>query len=360
MNTTELRQGLTDAGLSKYQSDAYIVLLELGSGKATEIAEAADIPKSRVYDILRNLEDKGYVETYEQDTLHARAQDPSEKLQEFQTRANRLADTAEEIRGRWQRAEVNGHRITVVKRPETVIERARSNIQNADNEIQLSATPKQFEQLIPALKKATDNDVFTRVSFNTSREQPTELPEEAVLADTVTEARHRPLPAPFLVLVDRRTAGLTPHSRPIDQYGILVEDETLTYMFHWYFQAALWETWESLFVARDDTRPTEYVDLRECIMDITPLMNESATVRTTITGKEVTTGEQTEISGEIVDIHSSSWDQYPFLPTLAGQAMLVVKTDGGREVGIGGWGAMLEDIEALRITIESIEDGHES
>ena len=47
--------------LSGYESKAYVTLLELGDAEASEVAEEAGIPTSRVYDILRSLEKKGMV-----------------------------------------------------------------------------------------------------------------------------------------------------------------------------------------------------------------------------------------------------------------------------------------------------------
>lgn len=52
---------LHEMGLSKYESKAYLTVLQLGLTTATEIADSADIPQSRVYDVLDDLEEKGFV-----------------------------------------------------------------------------------------------------------------------------------------------------------------------------------------------------------------------------------------------------------------------------------------------------------
>lgn len=52
---------LNEMGLSEYESRAYLALLQSGLSTATEIADAADVPQSRVYDVLDSLEDKGFV-----------------------------------------------------------------------------------------------------------------------------------------------------------------------------------------------------------------------------------------------------------------------------------------------------------
>lgn len=76
MNTDDLVAVLKQAGFSPYQADAYVTLLELGATAASELADASDVPGPRIYDVLGDLEDRGYVVTYEQDRLYARARDP--------------------------------------------------------------------------------------------------------------------------------------------------------------------------------------------------------------------------------------------------------------------------------------------
>lgn len=52
---------LHEIGLSEYESRAYLGVLQSGTTTAKEISEAADIPQSRVYDVLESLESKGFV-----------------------------------------------------------------------------------------------------------------------------------------------------------------------------------------------------------------------------------------------------------------------------------------------------------
>jgi sugar-specific transcriptional regulator TrmB len=75
MEKGELRDVLYESGLSQYQTEVYVTLLELGRASALEIAEACEVPQSRIYDVLRDLDSKGYVETFQQDTLQARLSD---------------------------------------------------------------------------------------------------------------------------------------------------------------------------------------------------------------------------------------------------------------------------------------------
>jgi HTH-type transcriptional regulator, sugar sensing transcriptional regulator len=52
---------LQDVGLSEYESSAYLSLLEHGVSTAKQVGSAADIPYSRVYDVLESLQSAGLV-----------------------------------------------------------------------------------------------------------------------------------------------------------------------------------------------------------------------------------------------------------------------------------------------------------
>ncbi|WP_433627728.1 TrmB family transcriptional regulator [Halomicrococcus sp. NG-SE-24] len=365
MTPGDLRDGLEEAGLTEYEISTYVALLNMGSAPATELAEKGDVPRSRVYDILRDLEEKGYAETYEQDSLHARAREPTDVFEKLQSKARTLERTAEEIQERWEQAGIDGHRVSFVKRFDTVFERAKAAIRDAENHVDLSLTPDQFGRLEPLLREAYEDDIIVTVSFNTSPERPSSPPDDDELTGAVTEARHRNLPAPFVLIVDRDVTCFAPHTEPVDQYGVIFEDKELTYVLHWYFQAALWESWPTIFSARSTTLPAVYVDVRECIRDILPVLSDGDVITATIEGQTIGRGNEREITGTIEDViyANGPTDESTVVPTLsnlAGRAAIVLETDDGDEYTIGGWGATLETIEARRIHIESVQYGEDA
>ncbi|HET7323804.1 MAG TPA: TrmB family transcriptional regulator sugar-binding domain-containing protein, partial [Halococcus sp.] len=206
-----------------------------------------------------------------------------------------------------------------------------------------------------ALQTAHENGVNIRLSLNTNPENEADLPTETALARTCTEARHRPLPSPFLAIIDRTQVCFAPHARSMSQYGVLVDDRTHAYVFHWYFLSCLWEIFEPIHSTRPTSPPIRYVDIRECIRDLEPLLGES-TVEAHIEGHDTETGEEYDLHGTIVDTFytgDSIDEQAASLVQLAGRATLTLD-DGIREYTIGGWGAILEPIEATTITIESL------
>ncbi|SEO77363.1 transcriptional regulator [Halogranum amylolyticum] len=358
MDSAELRGALEDAGLSQYQAEAYNTLLQLGSASATELADACAVPTARIYDVLRDLESKDYIETYDQDSLHARARNPEDVLADLRGRAEMLVDAADEIEERWEQPEVDRHKVSIVKRFDTVFDRAAATIRDAEYEVQLSVTVAQFRELRPALQAAVDNGAIVKISIHTPPTERQELPPQSAFEDVATEVRHRELPTPFVALVDRTETCFAPHAGSLNQYGVLVDDYTLTYVFHWYFQTCLWEVWDVVYDGRPDDPPMSYADIRRCVRDIEPLLEAGVGLTVTVEGFATDTGESVSISGTVVDLlyeGMGSTEGSPPLSQLAGQVAISVETD--RDVlTVGGWGSVLEEVEATRITIEAIEE----
>ncbi|MHA1840114.1 MAG: TrmB family transcriptional regulator [Candidatus Ranarchaeia archaeon] len=53
---------LRGLGLTDYETKAYLTVLELGEATAANISHVSKIPYSRVYEVLKRLEDKGWVQ----------------------------------------------------------------------------------------------------------------------------------------------------------------------------------------------------------------------------------------------------------------------------------------------------------
>lgn len=355
MKTDDLIQVLEDAGLSPYQAEAFVTLLELGNASATDVADACDVPDPRIYDVLRDLEAKGYIETYQQDSLTARAHDPNEVLEDLRSRSSQYLTAAEEIEERWNQPAVAEHEVSIVKRFDTVMNRAREIIEDAENQIQIGANLEQFRALEDALVAARDRGVHVKLSL--CLDESASLPSDDELARATTEARHCTVPSPFLVLVDRHWTCFAPHDQSVNDYGVIVSDRTHAYVFHWYFLTCLWEVWETIYTCRSPETPTTYADLRNCVRDIDPLLEDGATISATVVGSDTETANAVELDGVVTGVTYAgdgvSRDQQLPLSQLAGQVSITLETDDG-PVEVGGWGAVIEDVEATEITISDV------
>lgn len=356
MNGSTLTTVLEDAGLSPYQAEAYVTVLELGSASATDVADKSGVPDPRIYDVLRDLEQRGYVETYEQDSLHVRAYSPESVLEDLRGRAERFEDAANEIEGLWESPEIDSHTVSLVKRIDTVLDKAEAKIRAAENQVLIAVSQSQYVRLRDALKDAHDRGVHVRLAIYVEEGSNHSLPPESELRTVATEARYRSIPMPLIVLVDRTATCFAPHNLSTNRYGIIVEDRTHAYVFHWFFMAGLWESTEPLFTDEDESVPRTYVNIRNCIRDIAPLLEDGATITATVEGINVESGAAVTLEGKIVDIDYPSLEDAgrdSLFSYLGGQATITVETDDGT-MEVGGWGAVIEDYEATRIVIEDV------
>lgn len=53
---------LKGLGLTMYEAQAYVTLTSIIQGQATEIAEKSNIPRSKIYDVLKSLNKRNYIE----------------------------------------------------------------------------------------------------------------------------------------------------------------------------------------------------------------------------------------------------------------------------------------------------------
>jgi sugar-specific transcriptional regulator TrmB len=358
METEQLRETLEWADLTQYEASAYIALVELGAGSAIDIADTADIPQARIYDVLRGLEREGYIETYQQGTLRARAHDPRKLLDDLQSRVEGVRDATEELRTRWERPTVEDHMVSVVKRFETVLERTRERILDADNEIEAALTPSNIEELRDALETAHENGVVIKITVTPESENDDPLEGLDGFEEFATEVRYRRLPTPFLVLADRMKVCFTPEVtlHPTNEYGVLVNDYSLSRVFDWFFQTALWDYWEVVYSTQDEGLPTVYTNLRECIRDIAPLAKEGHRIVLTVEGRERIGNEERSLTG-IVREFSYTGDSEHDTPPLASfveEATIQLDTEDGL-YQIGGWGSLFEDIETRRVVVEAVD-----
>lgn len=56
------RRVLRELGLTEYETDVYLALIEWGVMNAVEISKRANVPYSKIYGVLNSLADKGWVE----------------------------------------------------------------------------------------------------------------------------------------------------------------------------------------------------------------------------------------------------------------------------------------------------------
>jgi len=73
-------------GLSEYEANSYLALNYIISGNASEISQKASVPRSRIYDVLGSLHQKGFIEKGEGKPIEYRVIPPKEIFKKRKTK----------------------------------------------------------------------------------------------------------------------------------------------------------------------------------------------------------------------------------------------------------------------------------
>lgn len=357
MDRETLSQALEYAGLTSYQANAYLTLLEMGVSPAIDVGRESGVPVSQVYDVLRSLETKGYVETIERDKLYVRPCDPESSMTDLESRGELLHDAAAEIREQYRQPERMDARVSVTKRIETAVENADDLIGEAETVVEFAGTYDQLHVLVPALRNARERGVVVRASVYVDDDQT--LPEEFDPTGAFSEIRACTIPGPFLVVIDRHRTCFAPNSRADEDYGIIVYDRILPFVFHWYYLTCLWEPYQTMYI--DEPEQFTYVTIEEFIRDYHGLWADGYELRVVVDGIDLRTEQETSIEGTVVSLSylgDTRKRSKPALSDLSTYKTMTLDT-GDRMVEVGGWGAVFEDVEMRTISLVGIETGSE-
>lgn len=353
METETLQRALERAGLTGYQAEAYLALLDLGTAPAVDIAKESSVPTSQIYKVLSDLEDRGYVETIDREQIHARPRDPVKILDDLRSYSEELGGAADEIEERWKEPSEEEHEMGVVKHQSTIYERVRASIADAEHAVELAMTPDQLEMLVPALQGAHESGVLVRLSVYTN--SLTESDIEALSFDgAAIEARSCDIPGPFLAVIDRKRTYFAPNDRSREPYGIIINDSILSFIFHWYFQTCLWSVHDQLYTAQEG--PLPYISIEEFVQDFFTLWRDGVNISVTVDGWDNNDQRMRRVSGDVIDITfpSATTDSgRPSLEQLAGFTTVTIAVDD-EPYTVGGWGAVFEDMEAYELVVTDI------
>lgn len=79
---------LKGIGLTMYEAQAYVTLTSLIQGTADEVSKNSDIPRSKIYDVLKKLNEKDFIEVEDGRPLTYIAKSPVEVLSREKERIN--------------------------------------------------------------------------------------------------------------------------------------------------------------------------------------------------------------------------------------------------------------------------------
>ena len=350
----DLETALADAGFSGYEAEAYLGVLRLRDASVAELADVCSVPRSRLYDVLRDLEREGYIETYEDDSLRARIANVTPAVEELREWSAELDDAADQLESLWEQPRFEHTDISVFQTQAATVREATARIDAAEHAVHLCATLTELLDLADTLRDAVDRGVVVRVAVQNGTDDTDEdIPR--LFPEVASEVRRCESTMHFIALVDGSAGVLAVDNEWDGEYGLVADDNTLTSIFHWYFQIQLWEPWDTLY-SESIGVTTTYVSIRELIRDVESLRMDDESVFVRVEGVDTQSREAVDIEGEVVDVLYTDIyeDRDVTFAQQFIQAALEIRADG-EEYTVGGYGAVLEDIRAIQMSITSIE-----
>lgn len=153
---------LHEMGLSEYETSVYLSLLQQGTGTANEVANNADIPQSRVYDVLDRLEEKGFTTVQPGrpkrfgavEPKHALNQYTTFKRKEFEEEINHTRRTGSEFLNSLEKNKFQLQRNDEVdvfwsyKGKSYILEHGSNFCKNANESIRMITKPDSFQRIV--------------------------------------------------------------------------------------------------------------------------------------------------------------------------------------------------------------------
>jgi sugar-specific transcriptional regulator TrmB len=217
IETHEILGGLEEAGLSKYESSAYYNLLGKGMVSATEIAYSSNLPRTKIYSILKKLEKKKLVLINYQKPLLCRAVSPKEAfndmINKYENKFNGLKKTIYNLQ------QINDEGLR-----NKGIEEKKYLVLN-----QFSTTNK----IIDLIKK-TKNSIDAMINLwgskllALSKDEMVKTIIEGAKVRVIFDTKCRPVEKSIPNAIEKKFAKITTNVFVFDNYNILILDNSGT------------------------------------------------------------------------------------------------------------------------------------
>jgi sugar-specific transcriptional regulator TrmB len=324
----------------EYEMAAYTTVLENGELTASEIGDRTDIPQTRVYDTVRDLESRGLVDIEETRPMRVIAIEPERA---FGSVESSVEGVINELQSRYSKPMWNTEAATLVKSRTSVLRYLDEIVDLAEFELTLALTPNLLSRIEEDLLAYREAGVHVTILLSPKRDVPD---ENSFDYDSVAnEVRiRRGVTSPIVAVADGSVSLFATREVLYDEensYGVIFNQSMMGFLVYEFFDTMLWTTAESLIDTQSRlTFPRRYASTRKCIRD---LQEADGTFKATVEGLDVLTGEPRHVEGTVVGT------------TFEGPGGVVSFTiENDHKVTIGGWVASLEDIEPREIKIERV------
>ncbi|NUE01306.1 TrmB family transcriptional regulator [Halorubraceae archaeon YAN] len=203
-------------GLSAYAARTFVALTTLQCGTAQEVSEVSDVPRTRVYDAVTELKERGLVEIQQsvpKQFWAISAQTAGTKLtQEYQGRIETLVEMLTQIRP--QHASTRAEQLEILHHTEAVENRIQEMLESATETIIYGIYQHPSQHVMSHLTNATNRGVSVTIGVGPQITESTieQLRSSQITIEHITDAVENPIGQ--LLIVDDTTACI---SAPIDE-----------------------------------------------------------------------------------------------------------------------------------------------
>jgi HTH-type transcriptional regulator, sugar sensing transcriptional regulator len=238
-------------GLTEYETKVYVALTSLISANATEISIAANVPRSKVYQVLKNLVKKGFIEMSRGKPLIFTVIPPHEIFQKSRNHIKDRMDLAENELSHVYESQIPQvpAPIWLLHGPEKIVNKEMEIISRAEESLFIMGglmfpeePPRLKDHLEKSIKKGVNIRILTAPRCFVDE---VEVPTKEIMEDLPLEIKFFPVPFIKLIVRDRkemliafcRVSGDTALSETAiaiwNQYQEFVDTITGVYDFIW-------------------------------------------------------------------------------------------------------------------------------
>jgi len=357
LSESAIRESLQqNIDMSAYESQVYLALIRNGKQSMKEIADASQVPKQRVYDIVEDLREQGFVELDDSYPKKAYAIEPTKTLGPIQQQIEQVQTRLEELHKTVSDIESG---VAQFKNHSTIEKYVSELLLSAENTVFLLTSFErlnQFEDELLSLGDVQVRLVISNLDEHTIEDGAISLthPVESV-ADHV---RGTPRSEPFVLSIDRESGFFWPNApKTQTQEGFYVTDTELAFLFDRFLSDSIWPLGYPVNIDSEQSSPdlpSRYFRLRDCLADLRVLTRETPmeSLQVTFEGYDNVSGEQVTLSGTLSGFYYTDFDEQAYIEIAPDS----VDGASGQVVTVGGWKSQHEDYKAHQIDLKQHPD----
>lgn len=339
---------LQELGLTAYQSRAYVAAVRLGTARPNELAESAEIPQARIYDVIDDLSDLSFVEVHEKSGGKTVTAPPPETvltsfkerhISEYTQAVDSITDQLDQV---YDDETSSEGFVTLIGMRESALRHARQAIETADYWVSLSLSASAYERLREPIGDALDRGVTVRLLADPGATDTRTFPAGLAVA------RHEV--AETIAVADRAHGVFGAALHEAFQTDFVVSQEpALSTLFQDYFE---WLWWDADPVRHAREFPRRYLDPWRTVLDVGADLS-TTDYRATVSGIDAATGRSVEREGVVSDW---SFDADTGGAASVTRATLTLATDD-EVFTVGGPKDDAVDVVARGLELDHVTDG---